>query len=233
VLIGFLILPSERETAIIDFAFFGPLTALAANNIIHKLRFRRMRAVKVEITGGVPIRLSRLTAFVFYATLGVMGLVLVAFGRSFGVVLWSCAWFFTATGAFNLLGLAVGWLPVAYIQFDPEGITIGRRRFGYTVPWDAIATMRATEIQRRPAVCIQLHDLNLVQAHPAHRKPQMLRHLAWNARKSFGAPVLLMTQDYGLDLPLLMKALERYVVDPSARNELSRRLLPPGDHGQA
>jgi hypothetical protein len=47
--------------------------------------------------------------------------------------------------------------------------------------------------------------------------------------KWLGAPVRLAASDCGLDLPLLMKALDRYVTNHAARNELSRRLLAPGN----
>jgi len=48
------------------------------------------------------------------------------------------------------------------------------------------------------------------------------------SQKWFGAPIRLLTSAYGLNLPLLKKALKRYVANHAARNELSRRLLTTG-----
>ena len=41
-----------------------------------------------------------------------------------------------------------------------------------------------------------------------------------------GAPIFVLTSNYGMDLPLFMMALERYLADPAARAELARRQLP-------
>jgi len=69
--------------------------------------------------------------------------------------------------------------------------------------------------------------LNLVLAHSAQRKSEVLKHLVRSQKWFWGAHPLL-TSDYGLNLPLLMKALKRCVANHAARNELSRRLLTTG-----
>jgi hypothetical protein len=221
--------PSTHATGVVSLAFFGPMTVLIATVIMRKLWFRHMHAaaVKVEITGGAPIKPSRVTPLVIYGTMTVTGIIWVTVGRSLEPIFWF-GWIPAAVGSCYVVGLAVGWLPVGYIQFGTEGVTIARRRFAYTVPWDAIEGLSAREIDPRPTLCIYPRDLNLVIAHPAHRKSEVLRHLV-RSSKLFGVPIRLFTSDYGLDLPLLMKALNRYVANRSARNELSRRLLTAGD----
>jgi hypothetical protein len=69
-----------------------------------------------------------------------------------------------------------------------------------------------------------------VAAHPPERKDQVARHLASNVGW-FGAPVMLLTSQYRLDLPLLVQALERYITDPTARAELSRKPIAQADGG--
>jgi hypothetical protein len=103
-----------------------------------------------------------------------LGSILVGFGRSYGLVFWSIAWFVAVVGAVVSLGVVAGRLPVGYVQFDPPGITIGGRRWSFTIPWDRVARLPPG----------------------------------------------------GMDLPLLMRALERYVADPSSRSELARPKLP-------
>jgi hypothetical protein len=221
--------PSAHATGVVGLASFGPMTVFIASVIMRKLWFhyRHAEAVKVEITGGVPIRPSCVTSLVIYGTMTVTGMIWITVGRSLEPIFWF-GWIPAVVGSCYLLGLAVGWLPVGYVQFDPEGITIARRRFAYTVPWDAIAGLSAREFDPRPTLRIYPRDLDLVIARPAQRKPQVLKHLV-RSSKWFGAPIRLFTSAYGLDLPLLMKALERYVADHAARDELSRRLLRVGD----
>jgi uncharacterized membrane protein len=228
VLTGLLVLPSNPNVGIVTIAFFGPCAMVFATSIVRKFRFRRLRALRVEIIGGVPIRPSRATVFVFGASLAMMGIVLVAFGRSYGIVFWALAWLIAIAGFATLLGLAAGWLPVGYLQFDPPGITIGRRGWAYTVPWDCISGISAGEYHDNAALFIWLDHPDAISAHPPERKGQVLKHLARNARW-IGAPIMLMTSQYGMDLPLLVNAMERYITSPSARTELSRRLLPQGD----
>jgi hypothetical protein len=40
---------------------------------------------------------------------------------------------------------------------------------------------------------------------------------------------MIMTAQYRLDLPLLVKAIERYAAEPSSRAELARRPELPGN----
>ena len=75
----------------------------------------------------------------------VAAVIWVTFGRSLELIFW-LGWVLTAVGSCYLLGPAVGWLPVGYIQLNPEGITYGRRRFAYT---DAIAGMSARGLEPR------------------------------------------------------------------------------------
>src|ERR1700730_3283064 len=224
VLAGLFILPSDLNVGIVTIAFFGLCATVFAATITRKLRSHRLRPLLVEIVGGVPIRPSRTRALAVGGSAALLGVGLVAFGRSYAAVFWSIGWFLAAAGCLTLLGLAVGWLPVGYIQFDPPGITIARRGWAYTIPWDGISRISAGEIHGNAALFIWLHEPGAVRAHPPERKAQAAKHLSANTRL-VGAPFLLLTSQYGMDLPLLMQAVERYVSDPAARAELARNLV--------
>jgi hypothetical protein len=96
--------------------------------------------------------------------------------------------------------------------------------WAYTIPWDGISRIGASEFHDNAALLIWLHHADVVNAHPPERKNQVVKHLASNLRW-VGAPVMLLTSQYRMDLPLLVQALERYITDPSARTELSRKPL--------
>ena len=72
---------------------------------------------------------------------------------------------------------------------------------------------------------IWLHDNTRIVVDPIERYQQALKQLAWNTGWT-GAPIFVLTSNYGMDLPLFMMAMERYLADPAARAELARRQLP-------
>jgi hypothetical protein len=57
----------------------------------------------------------------------------------------------------------------------------------------------------------------------------VLKSFAWGTGWA-GAPIMLLPSRYGIDLPMLMLALERYLTEPTARSELAHRLIPRGEH---
>ena len=225
VLSGVIILPSNRDVGIVSLAMFGPATVVAATIILRKLRFRRQRALKAEIVGGVPIRQSRVLVITSGATLAAMGVVFILFGNSYGPIFLGLAWLIAVIGGGLLIGALLGWWPNDFIQFDAVGISFGRTRYTLMVPWEAIARVSAGHYNNNPAAFIWLHDNTSIVVDPIERYQQALKHLAWNTGWT-GAPIFVLTSNYGMDLPLFMMALERYLADPGARAELARRQLP-------
>jgi hypothetical protein len=225
VICGVIILPSKRDVGIVSLAMFGPATVVAATIILRKLRFRRQRALKAEIAGGVPIRQSRVLVITSAATLFAMGVVFILFGKSYGPIFLALAWLVAAIGGGLLISALLGWWPNDSIQFDPKGITFGRTRYTFMVPWEAIAGVCAGHYSNNPAAFIWLHDNTSIVVHPVEQYRRALKHLAWNAGWT-GAPIFVLTSNYGMDLPLFMMALERYLTDPATRAELALRQLP-------
>lgn len=224
VLMGLIILPSNLNVGIVTLAFFGPCAALFVWIIIRKLRARRPLPLKVEITGGVPIRQSVTHILLSGGTLLLMGAVLVVFGRSYGIVFWSLSWVMALAGGAVLLARALGWLGTGYIQFEPNGITIGQRGWAYTAPWDQVTEVHEAEYHSNPLLLIWLADLGSLTVAPPQARARVLANLMSSSR-NLGAPIAIMTSQYSLDLPLLSAAVRRYASNPSARAELAQRLL--------
>jgi hypothetical protein len=225
---GAIILPHDRNVGIVSIAMFGPCAAVFVIIIMRKLRFRRLRALKAEIVGGVPIRQSRALVVTSSITLAAMGAIFILFGHSYGPVFLVLAWVIALIGGALLIGALSGWWPNGSIQFDPEGITFGRSGFAFTVPWDNIAQVSAGNLNNNPAAFMSLRDYHGILVRPDTRRARALKQLAWNTGWA-GAPIVIFTPNYGMDLPLFMAALERYLADPSARAELAPRLLPKGE----
>jgi hypothetical protein len=225
VALGLFILPHNRDVGIVSLALFGPCLVVTAGTVLRKFRFRRIRALKAEIVGGVPIRQSRTQTLVTALVLTLMGVIMILFGRSYGLIFWSLAWLMALLGGTLTIAVLWGLIPNGYLKFDPEGITFGHTRYSYMVPWDNIARLSAGHMHDNPALFIWLHDYGRVTVQPSEKKAQVLKSFAWGTGWA-GAPIMLLPSRYGMDLPLLMLALERYLNEPTARSELAHRLVP-------
>lgn len=223
---GLVVLPSAPDQAIVTVAFFGTCAAFFAATIIRKLRYRRMHGLRVEISGGVPIRQSRGFRIALGAGLAALGAVLVVFGRGYGIVFWSISWFMAAAGAALILGVLSGRIAAGYIQFDPHGITFAQRNWAYTVPWDNISEIAGGELNSNAVLSIWLHDLKAVDVTPPDAAHDVFKAFFKSIRWT-GAPITIMTAHYGVALPLLVSAMERYISEPAAREELVPRLPAP------
>jgi hypothetical protein len=222
---GLLILAHDRNVGIVTLAFFGPCLVLTVGIILRKMRFRRFRALKAEIVGGVPIRASRALLLCLALTLTLMGVIIVLFGRSYPLIFWMLAWLIASIGGALVIAVLSGLIPNDYLKFDPEGITFGRARHAYMVPWNNIAQISAGHMHDNPALLIWLHDDNRVTVHPSEKRARVLKSFAWG-RSWAGAPIMLLPSRYGIDLPVLVLALERYLNEPTARSELAHRFIP-------
>lgn len=230
---GFVALFDKPRAGVPTLAFFGACAALAARTVLRKRRFARLRLISAEIVGGVPIRPSRSYLAVFALALSSLGTVLLVYWRDASVVVLICVWMIASAGALLLLGLVTGYLPVGFLQFDPAGLTIGRRRDAFTLPWDSIAAVRPGEFHDNPVLLLLLQDPSLVLVTPAHARGRVIATLKSNM-KWVGAHVMIMSSHYAIDLPFLVTAIERYIADPCARDRLAvPRLAPSNDEWNA
>ncbi len=222
---GAAIVRTDRNVGIITLALFGLGACVFASIIVRKWRYRRSPPLQVSLVGGVPIRPLRSRLLLLALGLGGFSGVILVFGRSYGLLFWSMGWLIGGCSAWLLLRLATGRLPEGYIQFDPLGVTIARHQWACVVPWDAVSRLETAEWHDNPVLLIFLRDPAAVQAKPPQCQARCLRAMASNMRW-IGAPLVIMTSQYGLDLPWLVQALERYRVEPEARIELAQHLLP-------
>lgn len=215
------LLPSDRDKAISNIAFFGFCAAVCAFSIARKLRSRHLHVTKVQITGGVRIRPSRTMTFGLSGALLGLGLIMLVFGRGFGPVYSVLGGFIALVGAALFAGVVAGKLPPGYMRFDPGGITIGQLGSAFTVGWTNIASVAVGTVNDNPALMLTLHDVDAVIAEPPQAKPRVLAKLESNIRWH-GAPVVLLTMFYAIDVEVLRLAIERYARERDARAELAR-----------
>jgi hypothetical protein len=145
VICGLLLLRSNFTVAIVTIAFFGSCAVVAAVDLRRKLRTRSPAPERVKLIGGVPLRPSRLLIGGIGIWMAALGLILATFGAEEGLIIQGIGLGLAALGCVMLIGMALGRLPADFLQFDPSGITLGRRGFAYLVRWDNIAGLGTGE----------------------------------------------------------------------------------------
>jgi hypothetical protein len=164
---------------------------------------------------------------VLAGTLLGLGGLLLAYSHSAPALVVLCIVVMIVAGAALMIGVLAGVLPVGFLQFDPEGLTIGHRRDSFILPWDSISAVAPGEFNDNPVLFLSVHELGSIIVHPPDARVRVIARLMSNLRW-VGAHVMIMTSQYGIDLPLLVGAVERYVAEPGARQELAvRRLRDP------
>lgn len=154
-----------------------------------------------------------------------LGVTLIVFGRGYPWLMHVLVWFIAGVGAVVTAGVAIGKFPVGHLMFTPRGLTIGRRRYTTAVSWDDMVRWDSAEFNDNPVLRIWLRVGATIDVTPAtetaRAESDFVSNQAW-----MGAPITVVTSVYGIDLPVLLTAIERYVRDPASRAELdSSRLL--------
>jgi len=232
VAMGVLLLGRDVRLAITTLTFFGACFAFAVGNYLQKRRFSRYRITGARIVGGVRMRPSRIKTLLFALVALVVGAVPLLVDVPAPLHVRGALWLVALSGGGLAIAVALGEAPVGFVQFDPPGVTIGYRGYAVQVPWDSISRIEAGEAAHHPALFIFLSDPNELAIEPPQARDRAARSLD-TTRSWYGADLCLLPDQYGLDLPLLMRALERYLNEPSTRAELGIRLpdapltLPP------
>jgi hypothetical protein len=215
---GVLIIGRDFKTGIVTLAFFGLCFAHAVSVILRKRRARRQLGVTASVAGGVPIRPSRWRMGLLGGALLGLGGLHAAFTPN--AVQVGLVWLLVAVGGVMLIGLASGLLYTAYVQFDPEGLTFGDRRGKALVPWTAVTGLARTDMGNNPVVLVCV-DAGALEVQPPAHRPRLFKQMG-RTRGTLGADFALMPTVYGIDAAVLLAALERYVTEPAARQELQR-----------
>ena len=225
VVIGVTAMRGRSDVAVPTIAFFGVCGAMAAATIVRKRRFARLELHRVEIVGGTPIRPSVAQHVTIAVTVLALGLVFLVFPVSAPAEIVIGAVILVVVGAGLVIALVTRRLPVGFLQFDPGGLTIGQRPWSFTIPWDSVAAVGSGELYDNPVLLLSLRDPSEVIAHPSEAHARIVKSLR-SSRASVGAHDMIMTSLYGIDLPFLVTAIERYVADPEARKGLGLPRLP-------
>lgn len=215
---GLLMLRSDFRTGIVTLVFFGLCFAHAVSVILRKRRAQKLQALTATVAGGVPIRQSRARMALLGGAILAVGATHVAFTTE--PVRVGLGWLLVGIGAAVLIALALGLVSAGYIQFDPAGITFAQRRGKAIVPWEAVTGLARGDMQNNPIVLVTI-DAQAITAEPAAYRPRLLKQLA-RSRGAMGADFFIMSAAYGIDAPVLLAALQRYVTEPASRQELRR-----------
>jgi len=224
VICGFVLLRSNFAVAVITIACFGYCAITTGMELGRKLRAVASAPDRVQLLGGMQLRPCRLLPASLALAIAAFGVMFMVFGARHGVLIQGIGLGLLVLGCVFLVGVLTGWLPMTYLQFDPAGITLGRRGFAYTVPWDNISALGTEEINDDPVILIRLRQPKDIAVTPPQRTTEALQELS-RCERSYGAHVSLAPVQYRMDASLLAEALDRYVREPRARNELSGRLI--------
>lgn len=215
---GVWLLGRKPSQGIFIIALFGSGVLLAASKLGAE-RSGRSRPAGTAVTGGRTFRPSRTRTFLVFAWLVALASAFLNVAPDAGPVALGLGLFLGAVGVAGLMLVLLRVLPVGSLRLDPPGLTLGHRKYSLFVPWHAIASARAGEVQHNGAVLISLIDPELIQVSPESFRAQAFESIgtsvAW-----FGAHLVIMTSVYGLDPVLVASAVERCAADPSARSAL-------------
>lgn len=110
---------------------------------------------------------------------------------------------------------------VLSLMFTPSGIHIIGKRQRYVIPFDLITRIEAADWNGQLILLVWPHSLEQIAAtvEPIERQESLLqamqKSIAW-----MGAPILIWPQRFGLEGGLLLRALQRYILEPGTRAEL-------------
>jgi hypothetical protein len=223
---GFVILPRNRNLGVVSVTFFGAVTLVHTSTLLRRVRHARLQPLRAHITGGVWIRPSRKRAGIVGTLIAVPGAVMLLFDPGFPWRMRALALLLCIVGTLLLVGIALRWLPRnAALMFTPEGVVFGSPAQSFTIPWDAMS-VQAAEAHDNAALLIWITPIDAVRVDPKERRDRVVKGFVTNS-KWVGAHQMLLTEPYGLDLPLLVVAMQRYISAPASRVELNQSASLP------
>lgn len=226
VLMGLAVLSKDPTAGLVTIAFFGSCLGVAVINIVRKRRYQSYAALApahVSVAGGVPIRPKKSIAVAMSLWLIGLGLIMAVAGARYPLAFRLIGVVLMILGAGMLIAIWKNWVPAGFLQFDPDAFTIGYRRFAVRIPWDNIASVMEGEYHSNPVLLLDVHDAAAITAVPPDALARAMKAIATN-RTWAGADFMVMTTQFGLDLPVLSETVLRYAQDQSARVSLQKRI---------
>jgi hypothetical protein len=223
VIMGAILIPSSPDVGIVTLAFFGTclLTTLAFQWRRHLDRIFRARTV--EVVAGVKIQPQRRIILLMGGWLTGLGTIMYTYSGTYPVIFeWLCL-LLIVIGIGLLTAAFLGRLPKGYLQFDPEGLTIGDFGWAMQIPWDNISDVSQGEFNMNPIVGIGYADFDDVIITPADKREKARKKLRYNITW-MGSAVVLMPMHYGIPRPVLAGAIIRYCNSAEARAGLRKAI---------
>jgi hypothetical protein len=224
-LMGFFILPDNRDLGISTIALFGVGATMSVSRVVRKLRHARQHIGSVQVIGGTRIVASRLRMASVGATCLVLGAILIIFDHA-PLYIRFFYWLIAGAGLalLSMFALGIGGAG-AYLEFKPAGLVLGYRSWAALLAWDRIARISTGELHKNEALFLWLDSPEVLQVTPHEKHDKFIKYVR-QCRAWIGSDILIMPTQYGIDSQVLFAALTRYMKDAEARAELEPDTMP-------
>ncbi|SVC97922.1 uncharacterized protein METZ01_LOCUS350776, partial [marine metagenome] len=198
-------------------AFFGGGTAFYGWAVWGKIQAQRAQSFDdVRAIGSVRLQANPRFHIVMALWLCVTGplLALAAIERSNPVMTWG-GWIVGGFGVFLLIWHASGRSAQPFLQFEPEGLRIGQRKYSFLLAWDNIATVTTGMRLEHPALFFTVHNRAQLLATSVIHIPRKdgtspIVELLEANRLYYERDIVIIPFQYGTNITLLAKSIQTY-----------------------
>lgn len=213
-LTGLLLRARDPDKGTTVFILFGGMAAFMALHLQGWRKFERrarVRSAGVPLPDGAVLPPNRARALLGFSALFVYGGLLSYFGHGFpGVFRGICA-LLLVLGAIGVALVLARAVPAGQLQFEAHALFVKRWRYTLEVPWRCIGAVSLGEMYGNRLICLELHDLDRVRAHPPQMTDKARAALARSAAWT-GVPLAIASGVYTVDALDLTEELQRRVI---------------------
>jgi len=226
--------PNDRLIGLTCMVGFGLAAFVFAGNLWRRHKDKGYRGIgPVTIAPGVKLIVKK-------GRVLLLGAVLLGFGSLGATAAWmdqeplvaGCAGLFGLGGLALLLLYGSGIGGSEYLFFEKEGLRVGNAKGSFLAAWDNIAQVASGDYQSNAVVWVWFKDPLAAaatgQGQGKHWSPGTVLKGFKTTGLLQGSDWMVMTWQYGVDAPVLAKALATYATDPVVREGLEKRLELPG-----
>jgi hypothetical protein len=223
-LIGLVLLPSQPGVGLVTFTFFGMGGFLLGWLKWQQYREHKLSPTAVDVVGGVRIKPTKFMAGMGLG-LAVVGYVMFLFGDSYPALLQWLGALFAALGTVVFVLGMMGTFPPGFLQFEPDGLIIGRRGWQVLVPWDRIYAIEQSSMDSNSVITLDILDHDTLEITPASMEVAARKIIAGRSLWQW-TPFKIFPMHYGIPTPVLALAIRHYAENATARRALASRKLP-------
>jgi hypothetical protein len=221
--IGLVLLPSSPSLAFICLAFFGGGGFFLAWLQWRRFQDHQLDPSSVEVVGGVRILPSKFMVSIGLG-LAVVGFVIFYFGGEYPVFLQWLGALIGVFGAVIFVLALMGRFPPGFLQFEPDGLIIGRTGWQMLVPWDRIYAIEQGTLENNPIITLGVVDIDSIEITPAAKEKKARKIISGGSAWQW-TPLKIFPMHYSIPTPVLVGAIRHYVENEAARRNLGRRQL--------